>query len=183
MKRSALLDTSRGLTEHLSQSKSEIGGYLREFLHRKRRDLERVGRWGSDVADRLAEFSDAGKMIRGSLVVLGSDLFGRPRDGEEMRVASAIELMQTSLLVHDDIMDRDETRRGMASVHSQYSRLGRSQSLGDPLHFGESMGICAGDVAIFTAFEMLGELEVPARTHAAIISLCSKEMTYVGVAQ
>ena len=177
--RSALLAVS--LSAHLSESRGEVREFVSEYLRQKRRDLERIGRWGTDVSDRLLEFTTGGKMIRGSLVLLGADLFGRPRDGEEIKVAAAVELMQSSLLVHDDIMDRDEMRRGMASVYSQYSRLGRSQGLPDPSHFGESMGICAGDVAIFTAFELLGELEGPATP--SIISLCSKEMTYVGVAQ
>ncbi len=179
MNRSTLLAVP--LQAHLSDSRRELREFTSEYLRRKRRELERIGRWGTDVSDRLLEFTNSGKMIRGSLVLLGADLFGRPRDGEELKVAAAVELMQSSLLVHDDIMDRDEMRRGMASVYSQYSRLGRSQDLPDPSHFGESMGICAGDVAIFTAFELLGELDVPAMP--SIISLCSKEMTYVGVAQ
>lgn len=172
-----------GLSEYLGISKSDIQDYLTAFLERKKRELERVGEWGPDVSRRLEEFARRGKMLRGALVLLGADLFGRERDGEEVKVAAAVELMQSALLVHDDIMDRDEYRRGGESVYAQYGGLGRALGLPEPTHFGVSMGVCAGDVAIFSAFEILGTLKIGGRSLSSIMSLASKEMTYVGVAQ
>lgn len=172
-----------GLSDYLRSAKSEIHDILSGRLGRKSRELDRVCEWGPDVSRRLEEFAVAGKMLRGALVLLGADLFSRERDGEELKVAAAVELLQSALLVHDDIMDRDEYRRGQASVYAQYDRLGSARGVSEAAHFGASMGICAGDVAIFTAFEILGGLHVPARTLASILSLVSKEMTYVGVAQ
>lgn len=171
------------LAEHFRFSKAEIAGALESHFARKARDLEHVGPWGPDVALRLDEFVASGKMIRGALVLLASELFGRPRDGEELKVAAAVELLQSALLVHDDIMDRDRYRRGRESVYSQYATLGEMRGVAEPLHFGQSMGICAGDVAIFTAFELLGSLTLETIGLSKIMSLVTREMTYVGVAQ
>ena len=44
---------------------------LREYLAEMGNSLVGINRWGSDVCDRLLEFSVGGKMIRGGLVVLG----------------------------------------------------------------------------------------------------------------
>ncbi len=72
---------------------------------------------------RIAEFCLRGKMIRGCLVYLGAEA---ARDGaldvERLsRVAAAMELFQAGLLAHDDIMDRDETRRGAPTIHARYA--------------------------------------------------------------
>lgn len=167
----------------LATEKSEIRAYLAAHLSAKSAELERVNLWGRDVVLRLQELVTNGKMLRGALVMLASDLVGRTRDGEEVKIAAVLELIQSSLLVHDDIMDRDEVRRGRETIHAQYRRLAQSHALPDPEHFGEAMAICAGDVAIFTAFEILGGLRTEPERHTAILSLLAREMCSVGVAQ
>jgi geranylgeranyl diphosphate synthase type I len=96
---------------------------------------------------------------------------------------AAMELLQSGLLVHDDIMDRDEVRRGLSSVFHQYARLAEGDGIADAYHLGESLGICAGDVAYFLAFETLGRLQLPPPTHREVLSLTARELGYVGVAQ
>jgi geranylgeranyl diphosphate synthase type I len=122
-------------------------------------------------------------------------------------VAAAYELIHSSLLVHDDIMDRDRLRRGAPTVFHQYEELGEREGIAEPGHFGASLGICAGDVGFFLAFELLSgagtaplapakEAGNPAAKEAGdglpdpfenrvsgIIRLWAKELTAVGLAQ
>lgn len=171
------------LTAYLEDARSGIRQTLGDYFSRKVFDLRGIGAWGSDVALRLHEFSAGGKMLRGALVLLGADIFSRERDGEELKLSAAVELLQSALLIHDDIMDRDMLRRGAESVHAQYRRLGAALGVGEPDRFGESLGICAADVAIFAAFEIVASLAVPGSILAAVTAMCSREMTYVGAAQ
>ncbi len=61
-----------------------------------------------------------GKRIRPLLVVLSSmTLNGRKEDA--FNVAAAVELLHNFTLVHDDIMDRDDTRRGKLTVHKKWN--------------------------------------------------------------
>ncbi|MBI2405117.1 polyprenyl synthetase family protein [Candidatus Gottesmanbacteria bacterium] len=149
---------------------------LEKFLRKKQRELAYVNLWGSDVCTRMRSFALSGKMIRGCLTILGYEMFGKKTSHEIIKAASAMEILQSSLLIHDDIMDRDTLRRGMDTIFTQYEKLGKQQNVPDSRHFGESMGICAGDIGFFFAFELLSDTP-------AILSLVVKELTKVGVAQ
>jgi geranylgeranyl diphosphate synthase type I len=63
---------------------------------------------------------------------------------EALKTAAAVELIHTFSLIHDDIMDKDEMRRGKPSVH---------------VLWGEPMAILAGDTLFSKAFETV--LETP----------------------
>jgi geranylgeranyl diphosphate synthase type I len=98
--------------------------------------------------------------------------------------AAAMEFFQAGLLIHDDIMDHDEMRRGAPSFHSRYERESEAEGATDPVHLGESLGICAGDVCFFEGFAALAAAVAPLGAGAAeILSLCSEELSAVGLAQ
>lgn len=89
-----------------------------------------------------------GKRLRPFLTVASSNLFGVSGDSS-VTAASAIELIHTYSLVHDDLpaMDDDALRRGKPSCHIQ---------------FGEAAAILAGDALLTYAFEILSD----EKTHA-----------------
>ncbi|MGD9939846.1 MAG: polyprenyl synthetase family protein [Clostridia bacterium] len=144
--------------------------------------------FGADSARRLDEFSSRGKMIRGCLVRLGYELGGGrtvPPGAEQAvaRAGAAMELFQSGLLVHDDIMDRDRTRRGAPTLHVGYEADLARGLYGDPAHNGSSLGICAGDLAYFSAFSILSGLEVPGDVARQVCLTAARELALVGVAQ
>ena len=122
-------------------------------------------------------------MIRGGLVSLGYELTGKQGSHSVTQVGAVMELVQSALLIHDDIMDRDPIRRGVKSLYHQYEEMAEKKGLSGSLHIGESMGICAGDVAFFTAFEVLSGIDLPADDYRKVVRLCSREISHVGVAQ
>ena len=166
---------------------------LQRYLSVKGAELARVNPMGAEAVRRLLEFSVRGKMIRGCLVHLGwtlagTEAAGGPGDGAPVdagvtTVGAAMELFQSGLLVHDDIMDRDPVRRGQPSIFRQYEQEAARDGSADPAHVGQSLGICAGDVAYFMAFELLANGDVPAPVAARVLGLCARELSAVGVAQ
>jgi geranylgeranyl diphosphate synthase, type I len=84
-----------------------------------------------------------GKKIRPSLVVLSAVAVGGAPE-EALKTAAAVELIHTFSLIHDDIMDEDDMRRGKPSVH---------------VLWGEPMAILAGDTLFSKAFDTV--LETP----------------------
>ncbi|MBS1262383.1 MAG: Farnesyl diphosphate synthase [Calditrichaeota bacterium] len=76
--------------------------------------------------------------------------------------ASAVELFHTWTLVHDDIIDRDELRRGGPTVHESFRRaaVARHPELPDleQRHYGVSVAVLAGDVQHGWATSLLAEL-------------------------
>ncbi|MEM4347834.1 MAG: polyprenyl synthetase family protein [Candidatus Altiarchaeota archaeon] len=79
-----------------------------------------------------------GKRIRPLLCLLSCKSAGGEID-KALNTAVAIELIHTFTLIHDDIMDKDDLRRGVPSVHRVY---------------GESTSILAGDLLFAKAFEI-----------------------------
>ena len=156
---------------------------LDRFLSAKGKEMSRPKPWGSDVIRRLRRFAGKGKMIRGGLVCLGFEMAGRRITGTAVRAGTALELIQSALLIHDDIMDQDALRRGEPSIHEQYARLAGVAGRTSAPHLGISMGICAGEIAIFLAFEALAGLSAPRDRVAEVQRLFAVEFGLVGLGQ
>ncbi|WP_052078287.1 polyprenyl synthetase family protein [Spirochaeta lutea] len=143
--------------------------------------------------DRILRFTTSGKMLRGGLVFLLEDLYrhaphiASSSEQETVKVAAAMELIQSFLLIHDDIMDRDQVRRGEPSMYMQYasdiSQLTPHITSGETQRIGEALGICAGDVTNFFAFEILSELAIEHDKKQRIFSHTTRELSRVGFAQ
>jgi len=67
--------------------------------------------------DLIADYPRrGGKMMRPSLCIAAARLFGAPA-ADALRTAVAIELLHNALLIHDDIEDGSEQRRGLPTLH------------------------------------------------------------------
>ena len=174
----------------LANLKPALSAELQAFMNKSEADDTLVSNWTADVIGRLLDYTIRGKMIRGALVTIGARLFSTNPAGLEpglqtvcLRLGAAMELIQSLLLIHDDIMDQDDLRRGKPSVHAQYVQLAHLRDVTDPQRLGESLGICAGDVSGFMAFEILAGLDLEPPLLRDLFALTSHELTLVGLAQ
>jgi geranylgeranyl diphosphate synthase, type I len=144
---------------------------------------------GEESLSRIAEFCLRGKMIRGCLVFLGAEAVLGPdaakgREGAALaRLALAMELFQGGLLAHDDIMDRDEIRRGAPTLHTLYATEAKAEGADDALHVGEALGICLGDVCYFEGFAELAAALAGRPRAAEAQALCTSILSEVALAQ
>jgi geranylgeranyl diphosphate synthase type I len=122
-------------------------------------------------------------MIRGALVHLGYSLFKDGTPTEVVALGGVLEILQSALLIHDDIMDRDEYRRGEESVFYQYVNKARDAGYREPYHIGEALGVCAGDLGFFLAFGLISGLGFEESVRNKILGLAGREMSVVAVAQ
>jgi geranylgeranyl diphosphate synthase type I len=104
--------------------------------------------------DELARIAFAGgKRLRPALAYWAARGAGLP-DGDPRLgdVLVAIELLHTFALVHDDVMDRSELRRGEPTVHARARELHRGLRLrGDASGYGDAVAILVGDLALVLA--------------------------------
>ena len=168
---------------YFDRTREKLLNFLDGFLKEKKPGMARLNPWGGDVLRRLSGFTRKGKLIRGGLACLGCEMAARRVSADAVRTGAALELVQSALLIHDDIMDRDTQRRGAPSLHRQYSLLAEQEGLRDPHHFGVSMGICAGEIAIFLAFEALAGLAGPRSRTVAVHKLFAGTFGLVGLGQ
>lgn len=172
---------------YLAARRDRIAAALASLAERRGSELERAPGGGREALGRVVEYCLRGKMIRGSLVYLGLEAAGAgsypEAEGAADSTAVAMELFQAGLLVHDDIMDRDETRRGAPSIHARYAREAKSAGSPDGLHVGEALGICVGDLCYFEAFAELSHALAGRPLAASIAALCSERLAEVAAAQ
>ncbi len=162
--------------------RNRIISEMESFFGRVRENFKMRDKWFFDVLDRLYEFSISGKMIRGALVMFSENMFSNKITNDSVKCAICIELLQSGLLIHDDIMDEDTQRRGKDSVFFQYKKLADSMGIENSYHIGESVGICAGNFAFSLAFLSLAEIEKKKVLDKLILKF-GEEMAIVGVGQ
>ena len=93
-----------------------------------------------DLQDACLYLTKAGgKMLRPALTLISAEAVGGKKE-DALKTAAALELIHTFSLIHDDIMDDDDMRRGMPSVHKVWD---------------EPVAILAGDTLFSKAFEMV----------------------------
>ncbi len=106
--------------------------------------------------DWLGELVAGGKRLRPAFCIwsyLGSG-------GEDLesglRAAASLELLQACALVHDDVMDDSDTRRGRPAAHRRFATLHRGSGwLGDAQRFGDGSAILLGDLCLSWADELM----------------------------
>ncbi|NPV02018.1 MAG: polyprenyl synthetase family protein [Brevinematales bacterium] len=168
---------------YFAEQKKRITDFLEQYFQLKRDSYSAGNRWGEDTARRLLEFTSRGKMIRGGLVILSESFFSEVSSADAVKAAGALEIFQSAFLIHDDIMDGDLYRRGEKTVFNQYTAMSRDEGIAAPERMGESLGICAGDLAFFAGFDILTSMEADPALKNRLISLCAEEYFKVGLAQ
>lgn len=102
----------------------------------------------SELLKQFTKANQGGKRLRATLVKLGFELGGGESTNKQILLpAAAIEIFQTSILAHDDVIDLSPLRRGKPTI---YKALG-----GD--HYGISQTICLGDIGFFIATKLISE--------------------------
>lgn len=148
--------------DNLQRYKEEVDAFLSSFLRSKQKDLTRVNTWGPDAIVKIREIVSEGKTIRGSLVLFIHDAMNGKNRTAALRVAAAYELIQTGLIVHDDIMDHDAIRRGKPAFYIQYK--------------SEALAMCVGDLLFFLAHELLSKTEVQTVSDQIFQEVCVAQM-------
>ena len=99
-----------------------------------------------------------GKLVRGTLVNLGYYLLKEDRD-TSLDLSLAYEVFQTGILVHDDIIDNDDKRRGKETVHyANYKNYEKHTSnKREAKHLSDSIAICMGDYGLFEANKIIAD--------------------------
>jgi len=101
------------------------------------------------LMDTVGDLLRGGKRLRAAFCYWGWRGAGGADSPGIVAVASALELFQAAALLHDDVMDGSDIRRGMPSAHRRLAALHRGNGwLGSPEAFGVAGAILAGDLCL-----------------------------------
>ena len=101
---------------------------------------------------------NGGKRLRPFMVLKSCEILGGKLKNA-MPAASAVEMIHNFTLVHDDIMDNDEIRHGVPTVHKK---------------FGMPIAILAGDVLFSKAYQIISDSDLPAKSSSELVSKLAK---------
>jgi len=168
--------------EFATLTKKSISGRIAAIFQENRAMFANLPDMGDWLATEMEDFAGSGKMLRGALAFVGSRLFGGAgKETETISLAAGLELLQAGLLVHDDIMDHDERRRGKPTCHLRIKNkiLEKNPNFGEApaLGMAEAQGICVGDLFFFVAWQEITKLS------AQVSSLIAREHAIVTLAQ
>jgi len=164
--------TARPLTDSRPHPLDEqlverVQAALTEYLAERRADAAAVHLRFAEAADALREFVLlGGKRVRPTFAWWGwRGAGGHPDDelaGQVLVAVSALELVQASALVHDDLIDASDTRRGRPTVHVSFAAQHRAGDwLGTEDRYGMAAAVLLGDLALAWADDMLHGAELP----------------------
>ncbi|MGH8794162.1 MAG: polyprenyl synthetase family protein [Stackebrandtia sp.] len=143
---------------------SRIERALSAFLNRQRHTLVDVDPALSDVAETAEQFVlGGGKRMRPAFAYWGYRGAGGDDCDTVVACTASLELLQASALMHDDLMDDSDTRRGAPAVHRKFASMhALSDWAGAPDDFGACAAILLGDLCLAWSDEMFTGAGMPA---------------------
>lgn len=148
-----------GITGGASTSKKQIQeiGNLIEFItyyNNRKKDIENEmikfnksllkndNPIVNDLINKFINMNSDGKCIRGLLIDLGYKL--TKNDNYSLKLSASYETFETSILIHDDIIDNSDLRRGKKTISKEYKD---EYNIKDNTH--NNLALCAGDLGFY----------------------------------
>jgi geranylgeranyl diphosphate synthase type I len=144
----------------LDRLRAAVSAALAGFLDRQRETLAAMDASLVPVVDEVCALASGGKRLRPAFAYWGwrgvRDTAGTEDDAAVLSAVAALEFVHASALVHDDVMDGAQTRRGRPATHIGFASRHAVHDLdGDGDTFGLGAAILVGDLALVWSDELL----------------------------
>ncbi len=157
--------------DFVSKYKGQIDAALEKFFTDK---IEGKSGIEKEAISKLREFTmRGGKRIRPLFMILGYWL-NSDVDDRIVKASISLELMQSYLLIHDDIIDQSEIRRGGPSFHRMFGYEGR---------INEGISIVCADLSDAYSHEALLDVDFPPDRLNSAMKLMSEIVEFTGIGQ
>lgn len=146
----------------LKSFKTELDLELKKYLDLKLREAKKVSPFAQELMSHVAELTlRGGKRVRAALLYNSYLAHGGRNRQMALQAAMSMEMAETYLLIHDDIMDNGTLRRGGPTIHEIYRHIAdeRYHDRINARGFGVSIALCAGNIASALSYEILSGLE------------------------
>lgn len=147
-----------------------VSAELAGFLASSGQALAELGPETADLVELAQTFTAGGKRLRPAFCCWGylAAAGGNSVPKQVVRAAASLDLLHVSALVHDDVMDGSDTRRGLPAAHVQLAeRHAASGRRGAPDDFGRAGAILLGDLLLMWSVELFNSCGAPVEALAA----------------
>jgi geranylgeranyl pyrophosphate synthase len=158
---------------HAAGELAEVDRYLEDFFERAIARAVAHGDAYSRLWSAARDAAQGGKRVRPRLVLAVHHSLGGDDHAAAVATAAAFELLHTAFLMHDDVIDHDDVRRGVPNVSGRFAgeAVGRGASAARARDYGEASAILAGDLLISAAHRIIAGLDLPLLRREALLDL------------
>ncbi len=162
---SSLESEVRGLSRVFTDA---VARKLEDFLEAKNQEVSSITTSATEIVNAIRDLTRGGKRLRPLFAYWGFlGAGGDPSSPDAVQLGAALELFQAAALIHDDIIDNSDTRRGRPSVHKHFEAQHQSLGLsGSAEHYGMASAILTGDLCLSLSEELFASIpsvNVPTR--------------------
>ena len=166
--------------------RDSVSARILAFLDDEQRVLDTIGAELSPILDAARDYTGGGKRLRPAFCYWGHvAAAGQPVEPRGLlQAAASLEFLHVSALVHDDLMDHSDTRRGLRSAHRRFEAAHiTAHGDGPAEQFGFDIAILLGDLLLMWSSQMFTSAPIHADKLAAAIPLLDAMRTEVTCGQ
>ncbi|MEU4690866.1 polyprenyl synthetase family protein [Actinoplanes sp. NPDC023714] len=139
-----------------------LDGTIHAFLAQQAELLADVSADCAPLVRYVSDLMSGGKRLRAAFCYWAWQAAGAAGEPGIVTAAASLEFLQAAALIHDDVMDGSDTRRGAPSMHRRFAALHRGNDWArDPDHFGLSAAVLAGDLCLTWSDELYTSSALP----------------------
>ena len=154
----------------LASLRSAIEAELTAFINLEISNLAQVDEELKPVAEALSDYIlGGGKRIRPIFALVGYLGAGGKIDKKIVRAIASLELLQACALIHDDLIDGSDNRRGKPSIHKAFEKLHlQNNRSGSASNFGAAAAILLGDLALVWSDKCIHDSGIETKAQLAV---------------
>lgn len=161
--------------------KEEVEKYLQDFLEAESVKANNIDASYKIMLEIIKEhLVEGGKRLRPYLVNLTYFGYGGKSMDYILPSACSWELLHAALLVHDDIIDRDDIRHSRLNVFGRYREIYKELSKKDYEHYATSSALLAGDLLLSYSQKIIIDSELESEHKIEVLSLLNQAIFNVG---
>ena len=159
--------------EQLKSLREQVEAQLQDFLSIQSDYFTAIAPELKPAATSLTAFViNGGKRFRPLFAAVGAMGAGSHLSDSEIRAFASLELLQACALVHDDLMDASDTRRGEPAIHKLFESMHESEKYqGKATQFGLSASVLIGDLALIWSDQMLNSSGIKSESLLAALGV------------
>lgn len=161
--------------EQLKEFKQEVDQELKKYLAKKIEEAAKISPESKELMEHITDLTlRGGKRVRAALFYYSYLAHSGKDKKEALKTSMSMELSETFLLIHDDIIDNDSLRRGGLTINAIYHHIGEQKYHDkiNPRNFGNAIAILAGNIANEFSNEIVSESNFkPEYKNRAILEL------------
>ncbi|HSV66583.1 MAG TPA: polyprenyl synthetase family protein [Mycobacteriales bacterium] len=150
------------MTDRAAEIAQRVAAALAGFLDERCAELAGMTRDLLPAVRAVADFVAGGKRLRPAFVYWGWRGAGGPDGAPIVTAAASLELLHAGALMHDDLMDASDTRRGRPAIHRRFAATHQQAGWdGSATAFGAAAAILLGDLCLLWSAQMLRGCGLP----------------------